>query len=358
MFNPTRLALARRRRRMTARALAEATGINPVTLSRLEAGKHEPEAKTVALLAEKLRFDIGFFMQDSLDELPADAASFRSMSAMTAKERDAALAAGAFGYALLDWVEARFNLPDQQLIDLRHESDPESAALTLRQQWGLGEQPVPNMLRLLESKGVRALSLAENTKTVDAFSCWRNSTPYIFLNTFKSAEHSRFDAAHELGHLVLHKHGGPSGRDAEIEANAFASAFLMPRMDVKSRVPFVGTLDDIVRAKRRWGVSAAALNYRLHKVGVTTEWQNRTFCIQINQRGYRILEPEPMAREESTVWRMILSELWSERVTRAHIARELHLPEDEVESLVFGLLSSPDTIPPPRMLKGAGLKVV
>src|SRR3546814_6566541 len=53
----------------------------------------------------------------------------------------------------------------------------------------------------------------EDTKNVDAFSCWRNGQPFVFLNTFKSAERSRFDAAHELAHLVLHRHGGPQGRE-------------------------------------------------------------------------------------------------------------------------------------------------
>ena len=70
---------------------------------------------------------------------------------------------------------------------------------------------------------MRVFSLAENTKNVDAFSCWRNDEPYVFLNTFKSTERSRFDSAHELGHLVLHRHGGAKqGRSAEYEAHLFA----------------------------------------------------------------------------------------------------------------------------------------
>jgi Zn-dependent peptidase ImmA (M78 family) len=53
------------------------------------------------------------------------------------------------------------------------------------------------------------------------------------LNTFKSAERSRFDAAHELAHLVLHIHGMTSGgRDIEREADMFASAFLINRGDL------------------------------------------------------------------------------------------------------------------------------
>src|SRR5260363_245495 len=84
---------------------------------------------------------------------------------------------------------------------------------------------------------VRVFSLSLDTTDVDAFSLWRQRTPFIFLNTRKSAEHARFDAAHELGHLVLHRHGSPQGREAEKEADTFASAFLMPRATLLTQVP-------------------------------------------------------------------------------------------------------------------------
>src|SRR3546814_14807805 len=82
-----------------------------------------------------------------------------------------------------------------------------------------------------------------------------------------------FDAAHELAHLVLHRHGGPQGREAETEANQFASAFLMPHADLVSTIPYVSSIDQILRAKKRWGVAAVALAYRLNKLGLMTEWQ-------------------------------------------------------------------------------------
>ena len=148
---------------------------------------------------------------------------------------------------------------------------------------------------------------ANDTHRVDDALAWRNDVPYVFLNTFKSAERSRLDAAHELAHLILHKHGGPQqGRDAEIEANSFASSFLMPKADVRSRLPFVSRLDELVVAKKRWGVSTAALAYRLHKLGILSDWQYRTFCIQINQKGYRTEEPNGLPREESVIWKKVL----------------------------------------------------
>ena len=63
-------------------------------------------------------------------------------------------------------------------------------------------------------------------------------------DTNKTAEHSRFDAAHELGHLVLHRHGPPRGIEAERQANAFASAFLMPHGSVFPRAPKFPTYDN------------------------------------------------------------------------------------------------------------------
>jgi Zn-dependent peptidase ImmA (M78 family) len=207
----------------------------------------------------------------------------------------------------------------------------------LRQYWTIGEKPISHMVKLLESKGVRVFSLAESTRAVDAFSCWRNDEPYIFLNTYKSAEHGRFDAAHELAHLVLHKHGGPQqGRSAEVEAHMFAASFLMPHADVVATIPFVAALDQIVRAKRRWGVSVAPLAYRLHKMRIVSDWQYRTFCIQIN-RKYGKNEPDGLLRERSSIWPKVLTDLWKEGVSRNQIAAQLDLPNEEMENLLFGL---------------------
>jgi Zn-dependent peptidase ImmA (M78 family)/DNA-binding XRE family transcriptional regulator len=342
MFNPSRLSLARKRRRLTSKRFAELIGMSPVTVTRLEKANNEPEPETVDAIAKALGFPREFFYGDDIDDLTKHAASFRSLTLMTAREREAALAAGQLAYLLSDYVTARFNVPKPDLIDLSYERDPAGAARTLRQAWGLGEQPISSMIRLLESKGVRVFSLAENTKNVDAFSCWRNDTPYVFLNTFKSAEHSRFDAAHELAHLTLHKHGGPQqGRDAEVEANHFASSFLMPKADVIARIHYVKSLDQLIVAKKRWGVSVAALAYRLHKLSVMTDWQYRTLCIQIGQRGYRTNEPNGMSPEESVVWKKVFTELWSDRISKNQIASELYLPIDEIENLVFGLVGSP-----------------
>ena len=144
-------------------------------------------------------------------------------------------------------------------------------------EWGLGEKPIPNMIHLLEAHGIRVFSIAEDFADVDAFSCWHPSgTPFIFLNTKKSSERSRMDAAHELAHLVLHPDEvGTRDRRIEEEAKQFASAFLMPRADLVARGLHFATIQQLIVAKERWRVALSALALRLHALGVITEWHYR-----------------------------------------------------------------------------------
>lgn len=336
MVTLSRVELARKRRRITAKSLAETLGISAVALSRILSGLAQPPADFAENLERVLGYPRDFFFKCEVDEIDVRAASFRSLTAMTAKERDACLAAGFLAFEISMWVKKIFDLPSPDLLDLSSERSPSNAARALRSYWGIGEKPIGNMIHFLESKGVRVFSLSENTKNIDAFSCWRNDEPYIFLNTFKTTERSRFDAAHELGHLVLHKHGGPNQKDAENQANSFASAFLMPEADVVSTLPYANRFKDLVQAKRRWGVSVAALAYRLHKLELMSDWNYRNTMITLNKE-YARSEPEPLSSEKSYVWHVVLSELWKEKKTIDSIAAELRTPVEEIGSLIFAL---------------------
>ena len=340
MFNRKRLTLARERRGLTGIQLSERSGITAITISRLESGQtKQPDDNTIAGLAHALQYPATFFHKDDPEELDAEIVSFRSLKKMNSKERNAALWAGSLGLEIYDWIEQEYHLPAPLIPDLRENDDPESAARLVRQEWGLGDRPIGNVLRLLESKGVRVLSLEEKNKNVDAYSFWRNQKPFVFLNTFKSAEHSIFDCGHELGHLVLHKHGSlKPTKSAEVDANRFASAFLMPAHDVRAAIPrrlINPTL--IIEAKARWKVSAMALTVRLNQVGLLSDWQYRSLCIELGKLGYRSSEKIGVEREKSILWQKILSDLWQKRQTKEDIGKHLGIPHDEVERLVLRL---------------------
>lgn len=339
----SRLILARKRRGLNKARLAELADVSVRSLTSYETGKEYPSAPTLAKLARALAFPLEFFTGAPIDELGEESASFRALRRMSARQRDMVQAAGAIAIELLNpWIEERFNLPTPDIPDLR-EFDPEAAALHLRTRWGLGEQSISNMIHLLESKGVRVFSLAEEYSEVDAFATWRYGKPFVFLNTFKSPEHSRFDAAHELGHLVLHRHGPATGHAIEVQANAFAGAFLMPRARLSALAPrYLSprhiSVEALIKLKRVWGVSVAALAYRLREVGLLSDWNYRGVAIELSQRGFRRQEPESVERETSLVLGKVFQALARQGVKKTDVARELGIPLTELESLVFGLI--------------------
>lgn len=352
MFSPSRLTIARHRRGWTKSELAKQSGLSQRTIGGYESGEMTPADDSVAALSRVLRFPPGFFTAGEIDEPPQDSASFRALSSMTALQRNAALAAGALAIEFSEWLDRRFELPEPIVLDLRG-AEPEAAAEAVRRRWAIGEKPIANLVHLLELSGVRVFSLAEQCHEVDAFSMWRNGRPYVFLNTQKTPEHSRFDAAHELGHLVLHRHGhggcdgapdvelNPDvtrGRRAEEEANAFASALLMPRATLLSTTPRIPTFTKLIEVKKTWRVSLAALVHRLHRLRVLNDWQYRNLCIQISRNGYRDREIDGLAeREKSQVLAKAFDELRASGLSRTDVARALYLPASELEGLVFGL---------------------
>jgi Zn-dependent peptidase ImmA (M78 family) len=115
----------------------------------------------------------------------------------------------------------------------------------------------------------------------------------------------------------------------------------MPEPDIKSKIPRAVSLDVLVLAKRRWGVSVSALAYRLHKLGILTDWLYRGMVIEMGRRGFTTNEPNGIPRESSVLLKHVLTDLWHDGISRGHIAKQLNIPPEELENLVFGLLGTP-----------------
>lgn len=337
-MNPSRLSLARRRRGWTKKRLAEAVGISPRMITAYEAGEHEPNDSTLVGICQALQFPREFFDLDDPPEVVEASASFRALSRMSARQRHSTEAAGVLGVELANWMDDRFNLPELDLPDHRL-LDPETAAEGVRSAWGLGERPVRNVVHRLEAHGIRVFSLAEDCLEVDAFSFWESGRPFVFLNTRKSVERSRFDGAHELAHLVLHRHGQLRSKSVEHEANAFAAAFLMPESGVRAHAVKDATLRHIHQGKTRWGVSAMAYTRRLHDLGYLSAWHYRRRCQQLSADGYRSEERDSsLPRETSQVLKKAFDQLRERGLARADVAEELSIEVDDLNALIFGLV--------------------
>lgn len=338
MFTASRLTLARKRRGLTLVEVGDRAGITAQSVSNYENGRQVPSVQVLERLADALRFPVSFFHAPELDPVTVDQVSFRARSKLSARKREIALSVGQLAIEFHDWMSKLYHLPPPDLPSL-NKPDPETAAGIVRARWNLGSAPLGNIIHLLESHGVRVFSLAPEYSDVDAFSFYSDGVPFVFLNTMKTAERGRFDAAHELGHLVLHGQGQDLTRiQAEQEANDFASSFLMPRESVIAHMPAAPLVDQILIGKMIWNVAALALAYRLHDIGMLSDWHYRTTCIELGRRGYKSKEPDGSQREGSQLLTKVFLSLRRKGVSASDIARELSISPEDLNNYVFGLV--------------------
>jgi Zn-dependent peptidase ImmA (M78 family) len=333
-FDPSRLRLARRRRALSKVALGRLVGLTARRIAEYENEGVTPPAATIEAMAGALGFPVAFFHGPPVADVSSDNVSFRSFSRLAAGRRDAALAAGALAIDVARWLDGRFDLPEPDIGDLSL-LDPATAAVTLRGEWGLGEDPLPNLVHLLEAHGVRVFSIVDDCADLDAFSLWSDGVPYVFLTTAKSSERGRWDAAHELGHLVLHMGFPPQGREAEQEADEFAAALLLPERGVLAEAPRLPSLPDVRHHKMVWRVSALAYIRRLHQLGVVTDWHYRSLVVEATQAGYRRAEGD-IERERSKLIPTVLGLLADDGIGAPELASQLSIPVDELRGLLFG----------------------
>jgi len=343
-FTPSQLTLARQRRGLTLAALARKLNVTSRTVTRWESAESQPPEEALADLSRQLAFPRSFFVAPDVEDVPVGAVSFRALSKTTAGMRHSAISAGRLAVTVATWIDGNFRLPSPNIPTLTG-YEPELAATAVRERWGLGTEPIGNLVHLLEANGVRLFSLAPDLSSVDAFSFYSQGRPFALVNTSKTGERQRFDLAHELGHLVMHgEHQVTSSREAEQQAQRFAGAFLMPRDDVMAQPLWHADAERIVRAKSRWKVAAMALTHRLRELDMLSEWGYRDACVMLSQAGFRKAEPRnPIVPESSQVLGKVFRSLRERGVTGRGMAAELHLTEDELQQHVFGLVPLPLT---------------
>ncbi len=351
-FHPVRLVQARQIRRVTAKELATATGVSPKTISSYETGRVAPPAATLAFMANHLQFPLGFFCR-AVPREPTPVANvyFRSLRSSAADDRERVTALGDLFHELMADVAQVIPLkaadvPRADAIDrtwdLAASSSARSAelidevAVRVRRAWGLGDGPIPDMVRLLEGHGIWVQVLAEEASEIDAFSYWSDGRANVVLNHAKGDPfRSRFDAAHELGHLVMHETPGPEGKEREKEANLFASAFLLPRTTWSRVAPRSTNPWHYVPLKKQWRTSVACMLYRSKTLGLLDERRFTSAMVQYSQLGWRS-RGEPLvdgAEHESPVLFRLCLEAVGVR-TMSQFLDEMQLPGDVARDIL------------------------
>jgi Zn-dependent peptidase ImmA (M78 family)/transcriptional regulator with XRE-family HTH domain len=351
-FVRERLTEARQAFGLTKVALAEMLDVSPAAISQYENGPQSPRPDVMDRLCEKLAFPKSFFLRSAVHD-DSDPIFWRSNASPTLLARERSMPrlrwlkeARAYLSDFFDFPKIdlpTFRLPD----DFRNLSptDIEHLAQECRDWWNFGDGPIPDLLLELENSGIVAARIKLDAETLDAFSQWSSSvqTPFVVLGRDKaSAVRSRFDAAHELGHLLLHRrvdrkrvNSKTDWKLLEQQAHRFAAAFLLPAKSFAYELA-APTLDAMLGRKDRWKVSVGVMIVRCEHTGLTTSDQTKRLWINYNRRGWRGEEPldRTLKAEEPRILRRSFDALVEEGIkTPSQVVDDLCLPPREIESL-------------------------
>lgn len=295
-------------RGLTQEAAARAAGLSRAAYRNLEAGLSEPRASTLVAVAKAL----GVSPADLLRPAPAPPrARFRSK--LRLKDRPRIL--HDVGRELDDYASLERLVDEERPYLFAEFRAPEGkdrarrVADIVRNTLRLGDDPIFDISGLLEDKvGIKVLWLEIASEGFFGLSVAENgSGPAIVVNSWDriSVERQIFTAAHELGHLLLHRDEfNPDevveGVDAEREADAFAAHLLMPepRFTMEwQEVRGLSLFDAVMKVKRIFRVSYRTVLHRLDEGGVKDVW--RRFMTQAKARLGRSLtrtdEPDPLS---------------------------------------------------------------
>lgn len=349
-FAGRRLVQAREARGLTSTGLSEIVGVSPAAISQYERGGQSPRPEVLNRLAIVLNEPPGYFLRPAPP--PKDRAIFyRSMSAATKRARARGERKYEWLIEIVSYLEGFFDFPELRLPDLEVPDDfrkitslqIETFANQTREFWNLGVGPIMNMVRTLESNGFIVARGNMDAETLDAFSEFEIGTrPIVFLGADKNIfVRSRFDAAHELAHILFHRNmdrktirRSHDFRLIENQAHHFANAFLLPARSFNNELVTI-SLDSFRTLKMRWKISIAAMIHRCQELDLVTKEEAKRLWINLNRRGWREFEPmDDLEVERPQLIAKCFEMLVQERVkTREQILDDLMFADADIEEL-------------------------
>jgi Zn-dependent peptidase ImmA (M78 family)/transcriptional regulator with XRE-family HTH domain len=269
---------------MSQRALGQAIGFDPPTMSKALSGKRGFKPLELALISETLGI--------SVQQLLADDGTTTREAVLARVQPEGSLATEQALARVRQMLELDELLSEQGFEALPAVRPPrpspgppyqqgELLAQRLRSQSGLGDADLPTDLGQLaadvEDRFNVDVAIEPLERGLDGLAIWRRHYSLIMVSSSIAAHRQRYTMAHELGHLMAGDQGdivdeniNYSRTPAETRANAFAAAFLMPAGALRTAAGEHSTPTEelIADLLARYRVSLDALAFRLHNLGI------------------------------------------------------------------------------------------
>jgi len=345
-FIPLRLKEARLARCFSMTDLAKEIDITRQAISQFENGTTNPSADVSIGLSKSLQMPLNYFYSERrISNERITPLFFRKINSATKKVRLQAEIYEEWLADIFDYLSNYFQFPGQNLlendIDFKElkDEDIEDITVALRNYWGLGLGPIRNLTLLLENNGI-GIAQHHVITQLDSFSCCRKTRPHIVINTNnRTGVGMRFDLAHELGHLILHKFVSEEEleekelhKKIQHQANKFASSFLMPAESIV-RDFFSNSISALEHLKEKWLVGILAIALRLQDLELINENQVSYIFRCLPNRRSEPLDDKIVPEKPVLLSRAINMLIENDVVTKENLLQELLLDEADITYL-------------------------
>ena len=311
-----RLYRARKAAGLSLRDLGGLVGLTHAAIKKYEDEQATPPSTTLLKLARALNVRTEYFFRPETVSL--DRIEYRKRSTLPKKRLEA------IEHEVIDQIERRIELenlfPSPPVVPfapvrglptrINDLTQIEVVAETVRKAWDLGYDPIPDLIDVLETHGIRVFMIDANADSkFDGLAASVNQMPIIVVGSNWPGDRQRFTLAHELGHLMLADRLTKE-IDEEMACNRFAGTFLIPRKSVIQELGAHRSYiepKELALLKEEFGLSMAGILYRARDLGiVTSAWrddQAKLFRI----KGWHITEPgKPYPAEKAHIFEQLV----------------------------------------------------
>lgn len=350
-FIGARLREAREARGLTAISLADIVGVSRQAVSQYESEKQSPRPEVMERIASTLKLPVPYFRTPI--NIQRGYIFYRSMSSATKAARTRAENRYLWLRIIDSFLRKYVQFPKTNFPHFDLPKDPhriteemiEELAVETRRFWNINDGPIKNMVLLLENNGCIIARDELGAETLDAFSDITSDSciPYIILGSDKGVSvRSRFDAAHEMAHKILHQNIDNSLLTRKTEynliekqAHRFAGAFLLPSGSFANDF-YSANLDALSQLKPKWNVAISMMLKRAEDLNFISSEQARFLWMNMSRRGWKTKEPfdDKIEVEQPKLLRNAIELLVSEGVqTREDILLQIPLAPHDIESI-------------------------
>lgn len=277
---PERLKRARKAAGLSLRALGERIGVSQTTIKKYEDGINTPNSSQLIKLAKALGVRAEYFFRPFTVKLDATieyrkrpTASSKLLERIRADVEEQAERWKDLANLYHHFPIQPFTVPEGLSQSITSLNEVEKVAELVREKWKLGEDPLNDLVDVLETQGILIIFTDIDAQTqFDGLAASIDSQPVIVVAQGWSGDRQRFTLAHELGHLLLHDR--LEGVDTEKACNRFAGAFLLPMNVLKQQVGLQRQMiewQELYLLKHEFGISMSCCLFRLKESEIITK---------------------------------------------------------------------------------------